>query len=365
MSNRPYTPCGTQEVAKQTTSAASANEVDNDEEEDEEGMLGYSVDRRGEEQRGIRERSSSDMTRALKVPSISESVKFPSAPLVASEISGEDGFPNKMENTADAIMDFRSKEKQIRENEARLGVYCSPRFYRKKNFALSSEDECYDDGHRLEGTPDDSPTDSNGSSARSELSKRSYQENIRKKRPLSLVGIDSRRRYREIQNGRPQQADGITNLGSSCCNLRTSLNERDHRLRSPTSKGPRQTNLSPFAEKTPTFQLSRSCSDLRDGGSPLHPTIQELRCPSHVSLQSIRVSSPSESRLSLLSDLEIYERAHHYPRHADSPPLYPEVGCPQLSSTALVQEWLARQEMFSSHRQGSGSLKQRTKHQPR
>lgn len=377
MSNRPYSrTSGTQEVRKQTDSV-SFNEVGNDDDFDfdDDDRLGYGVGGSssggdGRSRGGIRERSSSDMTRVLKVPLINESVKFPSAPLVASEIMGEEGGSsssrNKMETSTDAILDYRSREKQIRENDARLGVYCSPRFYRKKNYALSAGgNDSYEEAvQKFDNAMDDSPTDSNGSSARSELSKRSYQENIRKKRPLSLVGIDSRRRYRE--GGKPQQADGISNLGSSCCNLRTSLNDRDHRQRSPTSKGARgQSNLSPFAEKTPAFQLSRSCSDLRDGGSPLHPTIQELRCPSHVSLQSIRVSSPSESRISLLSDLEIYERAHHYPRHADSPPLYPEVGCPQLSSTALVQQWLARQEMFGYHRQNSGSLKQRTKPQPR
>ncbi|PIK32867.1 hypothetical protein BSL78_30321 [Apostichopus japonicus] len=217
MSNRPYSrTSGTQEVRKQTDSV-SFNEVGNDDDfdDDDDDRLGSSSGGDGRSRGGIRERSSSDMTRVLKVPLINESVKFPSAPLVASEIMGEEGSSssrNKMETSTDAILDYRSREKQMRENDARLGVYCSPRFYRKKNYALSAGgNDSYEEAvQKFDNAMDDSPTDSNGSSARSELSKRSYQENIRKKRPLSLVGIDSRRRYRE--GGKPQPADGISNL---------------------------------------------------------------------------------------------------------------------------------------------------------
>lgn len=332
----------------------------------------------------VRERSASDMTKLLNVPRLGESLKYPSAPDVASDTYDDqrrsvlammDG--SESSNVVPARnLDYRLKERHVyresMDKETRLGVYCSPRFYRKKNFAASSSNSYGENSLRedfgMDNSMDNSPTDSNGSSARSELSRKSYQENIRKKRPLSLVGLDTRRRFREGQNGK--HTDGITNLGSSCCNLRTSLVERDYRLRSPTSRGDHQSTLSPFTERSPSFQLSRSCSDLRDGMavnvSPMHPTIQELRCPSHVSLQSIRVSSPSESRISLLSDLEIYERAHHRPRHADSPPLYPDVGCPALSSTALVQEWLARQEKYSlsKHNPDSGG-KPRTGSLPR
>lgn len=171
-----------------------------------------------------------------------------------------------------------------------------------------------------------------------------------KQRPVSLALLD---------NHASQSLDSNANgdhLGSACC----SLHVRKDRAadRSPAGSA-RAIPTSSKGLNPPSYNpLSKSCSDLRVGAIDeccmIHRNFS-CRCPSHLSLQSARVSTPSDSRtgsrISLLSEgVEsyegLYEKAYRATYVMDRDRLVHES---KVSPDRLVREWLARQEEVSQH----------------
>ncbi|XP_041466323.1 uncharacterized protein LOC121416869 [Lytechinus variegatus] len=180
-----------------------------------------------------------------------------------------------------------------------------------------------------------------------------------KQRPASLALLD---------NHASQSLDSNANgehLGSACC----SLHVRKDRAadRSPAGSA-RAIPTSSKGLNPPSYNpLSKSCSDLRGG------TIDECcmihrnfscRCPSHLSLQSARVSTPSDShtgsRISLLSEgvdsyEGLYEKAYRATYVMDRDRLVNES---KVSPDRLVREWLARQEEVTQNTPEQQEVKQ-------
>ncbi|XP_033646659.1 uncharacterized protein LOC117305881 [Asterias rubens] len=114
-------------------------------------------------------------------------------------------------------------------------------------------------------------------------------------------------------------------------------------------------------ERSAVESLSKSCGDLRQGDteSPsfmrqLHQQLPDpLRCPSHLSLCSVQVSTPTQtdshagSRVSLLSEgvdsyEGLYERAYRATFVVGSTEL-PNIAEGKKERERMVREWLAKQ----------------------
>ncbi|XP_038053174.1 uncharacterized protein LOC119725711 [Patiria miniata] len=132
------------------------------------------------------------------------------------------------------------------------------------------------------------------------------------------------------------------------------------------STGSPRTKAFLAVERSAVESLSKSCGDLRHGDletppfvrqfhqHPLHGMPDPLRCPSHLSLCSVQVSSPTQtdshagSRVSLLSEgvdsyEGLYERAYKATYVFGSQEL-PNVRESKEERARMVREWLAKQE---------------------
>lgn len=175
-----------------------------------------------------------------------------------------------------------------------------------------------------------------------------------KQRPVSLALLDNHATTQSLDSN----ANGDM-LGSACCSLHVRKDRAgDHTDRSPAGSARAIPTSSKALYPPGPNALSKSCSDLRGGNGDefcmIHPNFS-CRCPSHLSLQSARVSTPSDSRtgsrISLLSEgvdsyEGLYERAYRATYVVDSDRLINET---KVSPDRLVREWLARQEEVSQH----------------
>ncbi|XP_071479976.1 uncharacterized protein [Diadema setosum] len=168
-----------------------------------------------------------------------------------------------------------------------------------------------------------------------------------KQRPASLALLDNHATAHSLDSN----ANGDSGVGPACCSLHV---RRERPVdRSPAGSA-RAIPTSSRSLNPPTCNpLSKSCSDLRGANIEeccmIHPNFS-CRCPSHLSLQSARVSTPSDSRtgsrISLISEgvdsyEGLYEKAYRATYVMDKDRLVQET---KVSPDRLVREWLARQE---------------------
>ncbi|XP_022095048.1 uncharacterized protein LOC110981637 [Acanthaster planci] len=196
----------------------------------------------------------------------------------------------------------------------------------------------------------------------------------------TMYTLLSRRR-----NQRPVSLVMDNHRSLSSLDVNSNDNQAQEKKDLNASTGSPRTKSFLAVERSAVESLSKSCGDLRHGDletppfarqfhqRPSHGLPDPLRCPSHLSLCSVQVSSPTQtdshagSRVSLLSEgvdsyEGLYERAYKATFVLGSQEL-PNVRESKEERARMVREWLAKQqeaEESAANANGSPSVKSKS-----